>query len=256
MRYSRRKLRAGLAAFVAFSLFVCVATGGASARAPGRQIDFTPHVSPLALTETAQALNLNTAVAPTAVPDGAHIPISDSAWIVQGLTSEEALALCSEQWGSQEIGICTAPGGSTYYVWLEPGTVMEVVIDPTQVWQQHFIDAVERIDGDLESLETEWQDRDLGRVGAFLTGLGIVPACGSIVACVAVAGAFLASLRELTISQRHIDGLFVSVCEDTRDAVFNYCMMQGLGDAACRETAGYDEPCAPPCPPRAVCPTD
>ena len=82
MRYSRRKLRAGLAAFVAFSLFVCVATGGASARAPGRQIDFTPHVSPLALTETAQALNLNTAVAPTAVPDGAHIPISDSAWIV------------------------------------------------------------------------------------------------------------------------------------------------------------------------------
>ena len=93
-------------------------------------------------------------------------------------------------------------------------------------------------------------------MAAFLSGFGILPGCGTIIACLAVVGTFVAGLREITISESTIDGLFVSVCEDTRDAVFNYCMMQGLGDAACRETAGYDEPCAPPCPPRAVCPTD
>ena len=256
MRYSRRKLRAGLAAFVAFSLFVCVATGGASARAPGRQIDFTPNIPALEMTQTAQALNLRIDITPTAVPEGARIPISDSAWFVQGLTSEEALALCSEQWGTREVGICVAPGGYTYYVWTEPGTVMEVVLDSTQVWQQHFIDAAERIAGDLESLDTEHEDRDLARGIAFVSGLATIAGCGTLIACVAAGGAFLASLRELTITEGHIDGLFITVCEDTRDAVFNYCMMQGLGEAACRETAGYDEPCALPCPPRAVCPTD
>ncbi len=61
MAQNRRKLNAGLAAFVAFSLFVCVATGGASARAPGRQVafTFTPHV---------------TDVGATAIPGAAPIP--------------------------------------------------------------------------------------------------------------------------------------------------------------------------------------
>ena len=50
MADSRRRLQAGLAALVAFSLFVCMLTGGASARAPGRQIDFTPHVTDVGAT--------------------------------------------------------------------------------------------------------------------------------------------------------------------------------------------------------------
>jgi hypothetical protein len=50
MASHRRKLEAGLAAFLAFSLFVCVAPGGASARAPGRQIEFTPHVTDVGAT--------------------------------------------------------------------------------------------------------------------------------------------------------------------------------------------------------------
>ena len=93
-------------------------------------------------------------------------------------------------------------------------------------------------------------------MAAFLSGFGILPGCGTIIACLAVVGTFVAGLREITISESTIDGLLVSVCQDTRSAVYNYCMMQGLGDAACSETAGYDEPCARPCPPRAVCPSD
>jgi len=50
MTNNRRKLQAGLAAMVAFSLFVCMVTGGASARAPGRQIEFTPHVTDVGAT--------------------------------------------------------------------------------------------------------------------------------------------------------------------------------------------------------------
>jgi len=252
MPNQRRKLKAGLTAFVGFSLFVCVLTGGASARAPGRQIDFTPDIPPLQMTQTAQALNLNTAVAPTAVPEGAHIPITDSVWIVQGLASEEALALCSDQWGNQERGICVAPGGSTYYVWIEPGTVMEVVIDTTQVWQQHFIDAVGRIVDDLDSIDAERSSQTLGGIAAGLGAVGILPGCGTIIGCLVAVGAFVGGLTEITASESTIDRLEVSVCEDTRSAVFNYCMMQDLGDAVCRETAGYDETCAP-CPPRAVC---
>jgi len=93
-------------------------------------------------------------------------------------------------------------------------------------------------------------------IAAFLSGFGILPGCGTIIGCLAVVGTFVAGLREITISESTIDGLLVSVCQDTRSAVYNYCMMQGLGDAACSETAGYDEPCARPCPPRAVCPSD
>jgi hypothetical protein len=253
MAQNRRKLRAGLAAFLAFSLFVCVVTGGASARAAGRQIEFTPHVSPMALTQTAQAMGFGTAVAPTAVPEGAHIPISDSAWIVQGLTSEQALALCSNQWGSEEVGICVAPGGTTYYVWIEPGTVMEVMIDANQVWQEHFIDAVGRIVQDLDSIEAERSSQTLGGIAVALGGVGVLPGCATIIGCLVAVGAFVGGLTEITASESTIDRLEVSVCEDTRSAVYNYCMIQGLGDAVCRETAGYGEPCAP-CPPRAVCP--
>ena len=63
---NRRKLQAGLAALVAFSLFVCMLTGGASARAPGRQIGgftFTPHV---------------TDVGATPIPGVAVVPTPDS----------------------------------------------------------------------------------------------------------------------------------------------------------------------------------
>ena len=68
MADSRRRLQAGLAALVAFSLFVCMVTGGASARAPARQIDFTPNVSQLETTQTAQALALGTPTVPTPGP--------------------------------------------------------------------------------------------------------------------------------------------------------------------------------------------
>ena len=43
---------------MAFSLFVCVATGGASARAPGGQIDFTPHVTLLPQTPTPESIEM------------------------------------------------------------------------------------------------------------------------------------------------------------------------------------------------------
>src|SRR3989337_1556911 len=54
-------------------------------------------------------------------------------------------------------------------------------------------------------------------IAAFLSGFGIFPGCGSIIACLAVFGTLVAGLREVAISERTIEGILVSVCEDTRD---------------------------------------
>jgi hypothetical protein len=97
----RRVFQAELIEIAAFSLFVCVMAGGASAGLSSAQIEFTPHVTPLEITQTPQATKVGTLVAPTAPPAGSPTQAPGSAWIVPGLTSKEAHARCSASWGDK-----------------------------------------------------------------------------------------------------------------------------------------------------------
>ena len=202
-------------------------------------------------------------VEPGATSEETHIPVTDGVWIVEGLTSDEALERCSQRWGDEQKGMCLAPGGATYYVWLEPNTVMEVVIDndPTHPWQQHFLAAVLGIIDDRDDILQERRGRWRYWLTADLGALGVIPGCASVLGCIAALGAIALGGGELIQSDARIAGFEASLCTHSRDAVFNYCMMRGNDDAACREAAGYGEPCTPGriggppvgCNPRAPC---
>ncbi len=94
MADNRRKLVAGLAALVAFSLFVCLATGApAQSAADGRQqVSFVPHFTELAMTRTAEALVLGTPAAQPSAPPSAMSAVSTPPAMVPMDT--EYYALC------------------------------------------------------------------------------------------------------------------------------------------------------------------
>jgi hypothetical protein len=108
MAENRRKVMAGLAAVVAFSLFVCTATGGASARAPRGQIEFTEHVSTLGLTHTVQATALGTPAPPAAPQSTMFPPVGTPPVMVP--VEEDEYALC----GTLEVSGQSYPIGDRF----------------------------------------------------------------------------------------------------------------------------------------------
>jgi len=260
------KFRIALIVVVAVSVVVCpLSWGGRGPSVTAAQVSFVPSIAALELTQTAEGPGLGPVetVEPGATSEETHIPVTDGVWIVEGLTSDEALEGCSQRWGDEQKGMCLAPGGATYYVWLEPNTVMEVVIDndPTHPWQQHFLAAVLGIIDDRDDILQERRGRWRYWLTADLGALGVIPGCASVLGCIAALGAIALGGGELIQSDARIAGFEASLCTHSRDAVFNYCMMRGNNDAACREAAGYGEPCTPGriggppvgCNPRAPC---
>jgi hypothetical protein len=187
MATHRRKLTAGLAAFLAFSLFVCVATGGASARGPGRQIEFTPHVSPLEMTQTAQATQLGSG-------EGERVQIADGVWRVEGLSSSEAMERCGGDaftYGDAQAGMCLVPGGETYYIWIGRGEVLGIEAIPGDQNQADFRVAVEAMASDREDIDRDTISLGLGIGGLLASGIGLIPACASIIGCYLGTGAVM-----------------------------------------------------------------
>src|SRR3990170_2917932 len=85
MANNQRRLRAGLAAIVAFSLVVCplawAGSRGAPARAAGRgQIDFTPDVLQLQVTPTPGGIPITPVVSPTSPFPAAVVMIGGQAY--------------------------------------------------------------------------------------------------------------------------------------------------------------------------------
>ncbi len=225
-----RKLRAGLAAFVAFSLFVCMGTGGASARAPGGQIDFTPNIPPLQMTQTAEALELGSGA-------GVRVPITDGVWRVEGLSSEQAMEQCGGEaftFGDSTAGMCLVPGGEAYYVWMGPGEVLEIQVNPGDPNQAEFRLAVEAIASDREDIDRATTTLGLGIGGLVVTGFGLIPACATILGCYFGTGAVMLAVGAIASGNGNLMEDRDHLAQHTERAQYFLCRLQGHDDIACR----------------------
>jgi hypothetical protein len=244
----KKRLRIGLVVLVAISLLVCpLAAGGFGLGGANAQIAFTPNVSTLVLTRTVEGpgLELGATVEPRVTPVETHIPVTDGAWMVEGLTSAEAIARCGGRTltsGDTTRGMCLAPGGETYYVWIDPNEVMEVVRDSGDLNQSGFQVAAAVAVNDRVAVERgQWT-----RVGAFGGAVGAVlafpPAClatlvgcfGGALAIMGGVGGAIAASDALACDQYRLE-------THIRQTEYYYCLMQGNDDGTCRQTAGITE---------------
>jgi len=249
MADNRRKLQAGLAAFVAFSLFVCMVTGGASARGPSGQIDFTPNIPPLQMTRTARAAAIETLVGQGS--DGSpteydRVPLSEGLWLIQGLHPRDAIALCGGEaltWGDANAGMCQVPGGETYYIWVGRDEVLEIQITPGDMNQANFRLAVEAMHADREAYERDVIQRFLSIGGLFGSGFAIVGLCATIIGCFVGTGGAMLAVGAVAATNGNVMQDREDLECHSRQADYFYCMLQGHADATCRQEAGI--PSAP-----------
>jgi len=244
----KRRWRIGLIVLVTISLFVCpLAAGGFGLGSVHAQIAFTPNVATLLWTQTVEGprLELGATVEPGVTPVETHIPVTDGAWIVEGLTSAEAIARCGGRTltsGDTTRGMCLAPGGETYYVWIDPNEVMEVVRDTDDPNQGPFQTAAAAVVNDREAIERgEWT-----RVGAgFGTAggvFGFITTCPTtIVGCYAGMLAIMAGVGAVIASNDALACDKYRLETHVRQTQYYYCLMQGNDDGTCRQTAGITE---------------
>ena len=200
MAENRRKAMGGLAALVAFSLFVCSVTGGALARAPRGQINFTPNIPPLQMTQTAQALAIATAsVATPTLGPGQSFEEDDP-------SRPEVILLA----GDPRFGYgALASDPDLYVIWVtdEAGTHYLIVGqdsdlisgDGTQQGLDSLIAQRTSLLIQIARLvrESENQDNtsgtlfDMGIGGLILAGVCVVASMGACGVIVGAAGAFL-----------------------------------------------------------------
>jgi hypothetical protein len=176
MSESRTKLKVGLTVIAVFSLFVCLSTGAASARAPWRQIDFTPDIPDLGATP---------------IPPPTLIPTLGPGQSFDDATRPSTITTVGDgEFGYGEIA--GRPG--LYLIWVtdDTGTRYYTVEgnDPQfrgDTRDDDFVDLIGAREETLRQIE-DVQDRiyehqgaragfDLGAVG--LVGLGII-VCGLV----------------------------------------------------------------------------
>lgn len=151
-----------------------------------------------------------------------------------------ALAICgrSLSWGDETVGMCIAPGGSSYFVWSQDGAVIEVPIDPLDTNQEGFRRAAEARASAIESVRTEVRSIFFEGIGFGASLIAVGPACATVLGCavdivaLSVTGGLLAESGS---------SIFTSI--DTFDTMlaqsgYFYCRMQGGSDLSCRETSG------------------
>lgn len=215
---------------MAFSLFVCVATGGASARAPGRQIDFTPNISTLEMTQTAQALELGGG-------QGERVPIADGVWRVEGLSSAEAMERCGGEaftFGDSAAGMCLVPGGEAYYVWVAREEVLEIQVNPGDPNQAEFRLAVEAMASDREDIRRDTVALGLGVGGLFASGGGLVLGCATILGCYLGTGGVMLAVGAVASANGNLMEDREHLAQHEQRAAYYLCRLQGNDDVACR----------------------
>ena len=257
MAKNRKGLKAGLAALAALSLLVCMMTGGVPGGAAAAQITFVPHVTPLMMTQTADALKLSTLTAPASPPVAGPTPAPGSAWVVPGITSKEALDRCIDQWGNEARGMCLAPGGHSYLVWVEPNTVPELPFDAAHVWQESFQQAAEDLVDVVKAIQEETTAGDIAKVAFVVGAIGSGAGCGTVFLCALALSSLGLGAFEIRNSGSALSELNASKCDNSRDVIFYYCMMQGYDVDACAKSAGIGQPCGESspfsCSPRSPC---
>lgn len=166
-------------------------------------------------------------------------PSSSSAGFLE-LDPATALAMCgrSLSWGDETVGMCIAPGGSSYFVWAKDGPVIEVPFDPLNTNQEGFRRAAEARASAIESVRTEVRSVFFEGIGFGASLLAFGPACATVLGCavdivaLSVSGGLLAESGSSIAS--NIDTFDTMLAQSD----YFYCRMQGGSDLACRETSG------------------
>ena len=92
------------------------------------EVGFTPDVEPLVIDEAGdqpfQDPSIQEAESVDEIDDEEPEPSSG----FEGFTSADAIAICEEReyFGDENVGMCLAPGGESYYVWVARDTVFAV----------------------------------------------------------------------------------------------------------------------------------
>lgn len=139
------------------------------------------------------------------------------------------------------MGTCLALGGESYYVWIEPGRVLEVARD-----NPYLLDF--RTASDLRKSAIGARDdarRSLTKLillpfeilGLAACGIALVPGPQQLIAVPVCAGDLLAIGFTADGIARDGEDFANAIIEEQnqfKDAAYNFCRMEGFSDAECR----------------------
>lgn len=162
---------------------------------------------------------------------------------VNKFTPADALAQCGDglSWGDELMGMCLAPGGDSYFVWTEEGSVIRVNADATDITQGIFQQAARDRASALSEIKAQGRSVIFESAGFLIALIAAVPACATVVGC-AVDGAALVTTGGLLADSGTsiVDNLKLGESA-TKRADYAYCRMTGESDARCRESAGITD---------------
>lgn len=201
------------------------------------EVEFVPRVTPLVV-ETAPPQVIRGTLAAT----GAG-PIATPAQ--EEFDSSDALELCGRdaRWGDVFTGMCLAPGGDAYYVWISPDEVAIVDADLTDPRLLGFFQAANGLQAAenrfLRGVGTAWWRAAL--LGLSLVGLPAACIGGGPVGCVLDGALVIGSGGLVADLGAGIADDVDSYMSNSRLAHYYFCLLQGGSDTPCRESAGIGE---------------
>jgi hypothetical protein len=213
-------IRNAVSAFIIFSVMLTAC-----------EVQFEPDVEPLIIGPTPDQQ----------IPS--EIGTEGGAEPVPGLTSSDALDLCGESlsWGDQSLGMCLAPGGDTYFAWINEDNVIRVVADASNLSQYIFQQAAQDRASSIADIESQGRSV-IYEAGGFLIALvAAVPACATIVGCAIDGAALLVTGGLLAESGSSIVDSIDLGNAATKKANYSYCTMIGGSDVDCRKSAGITD---------------
>ena len=207
-------------------------------------IGFEPQVTPLVIpTVGPQPFQGDIETSETQLPTVPAGTVTPTAGFGE-FNSSQAIELCQEieYFGDERIGSCLAPGGETYFVWISKDQVMEVSRD------SDFLGAFRTAAGLREGALNERSQRTISLIGeisllGFTTvGLGLCVA-GAIpgpqqglllLGCGIDVASWLYFASQVPTDAEAWVNSHIQSNQQTADAEYNYCRMEGNSDAACR----------------------
>jgi hypothetical protein len=205
------------------------------------QITFQPSIVPLELTSVALT------AFPATVPPATPIPTArgDAALAAAptAMDSAAALELCGPAlaWGDQTLGMCLAPGGSSYLMWTSEDNVTQVMVDPTDPNQLGFQQAASARAAALEEVRTQWRSAIFEGIGFLVASIAFIPACATGVGCAIDGAALIVTGGLLAESGSSIATNTRAFDTATAQATYFSCRTMGGSDSQCRDAAGLSD---------------
>ena len=178
----------------------------------------------------------------TALPM-APLETSVPSLVIGELTSADAIELCQgmEYFGNEDVGTCLTLGGESYYVWIEPGRVLEVARNNPYFSEFRTASSLRKsaigARDDARRSLTKLLLLPFEILGLAACGVAIVPGPQQLIAITVCAGDLIAIGFTADDLARDGEDLANAVIEEQnqfKDAAYNLCRMEGYSDAECR----------------------